>query len=134
MFLTFNSLLRAKRCNKYIGELIGTRTSNIHPARASTAVSAPEASGRPQHVPWEWSPAHLGSWEVPPILQQVQMGWLEPRGWGTPAAIWSYPSLHFEVLGCCKMQKELLGNVVSIKINALTRSQIATANVLLNEI
>lgn len=75
-----------------------------------------------------------GSWEVPTILQQVQMGWLEPRGWGTPAAIWSYPSLHFEVLGCCKMQKELLGNVVSIKINALTRSQIATANVLLNEI
>ena len=38
-------------------------------------------------------------------------------------------------LVCCKMQKELLGNVVfSIKINALTRSQIATANVLLNEI
>lgn len=38
-------------------------------------------------------------------------------------------------LVCCKMEKELLGYVVfSIKINALTRSQIATANVLLNEI
>lgn len=62
------------------------------------------------------------------------MEWLEPRVWGTRAAIWNYPRLHFEVLGCCKTQKELLGNAVSIKINALTRSQIATANVLLNEI
>lgn len=75
-----------------------------------------------------------GNWEVPTIIQQLQMEWSELTVWGTRAAIWSYPSLHFEVLGCCKMQKELLGNVVSIKINALTRSQTATANVLLNEI
>lgn len=75
-----------------------------------------------------------GNWEVPTIIQQLQMEWLGLTVWGTRAAIWSYPTLHFEVLGCCKMQKELLGNVISIKINALTRSQTATVNVLLNEI
>lgn len=75
-----------------------------------------------------------GSWEVPTTIQQLQREWLELRVWGIRAAIWSYTSLHFKVLGCCKTQKELLGNVVSIKTNALTRSQIATANVLLNEI
>lgn len=44
-------------------------------------------------------------------------------------------SVLLRYLVCCKMEKELLGSVVfSIKINVLTRSQIATANVLLNEI
>lgn len=70
------------------------------------------------------APAHLGELAGPTIIQRLHM----------ERCNLVLPKSPLEVLGCCRMQKELLGNVVSIKINALTRSQIATANVLLNEI
>lgn len=90
-----------------------------------------EPGTSPSTVPYSrvpCSPGELGDSHQHPATAEGVAG-----AGGTRAAICSYPSLHFEVLGCCKMQEELLGNVVSIKINALTRIQIATANVLLNE-
>lgn len=85
-------------------------------------------------APAPMCPAHLGELGGSHHHPATPDGVVGLTVWGTRAAIWSYPTLHFEVLGCCKMQKELLGNVISIKINALTRSQTATVNVLLNEI